>query len=80
MFEDVLDIEEIRTVDSVDEVNRLLQEDWQLIGFHAAPSVATGSSATSIFIMARISEEDYDEDLEDSDLELETYEPLPSSS
>ncbi|GEM_PF-3980512 len=69
MLNEVLDIEEIRTADSVGEANRLLEDGWELIGFHAAPAGQAGAfgAPTTIFVMARVSE-DYDE-YEDADLE-----------
>jgi hypothetical protein len=78
MFDDVLDIEELTTTDSVGEANRLLQQGWDLLGFHPAPAAPGGSfgSATTIFVMARLA--DYDDELDDVDLELEELEPLPS--
>lgn len=78
MLSDVMDIEELRTVDSVGEANRLLQEGWEVLGFHAAP-VSEGTtlgSPTTIFVMARLAE--FDDELEESDLGLEEYQPLPS--
>jgi hypothetical protein len=78
MLDDVLDIEELCTADSVGEANRLLQEGWELLGFHPAPPSQGGTfgSPTTIFVMARLAE--YEDDLDDADLELEEFEPLPS--
>jgi len=81
MFNDLLDIEELCTADSVGEANRLLQEGWELIGFHPAPPTQGGTfgSPTTIFIMARLYDyEDEDEEDADLELELEELEPLTS--
>jgi len=76
MFNDLLDIEELCTADSLGEANRLLQEGWELIGFHPAPAVQPGAfgAPTTIFVLARLAE--YEDELEDADLELEEFEPL----
>lgn len=75
MFNELLDIEEVSTTDSVGEVNRLLQDGWDLIGFHAAPSGQGGAfgSPTTIFVLARIAA--YDDEDEDED-DFDTFEPL----
>lgn len=80
MFSDLLDIEELCTVDSVGEANRLLQEGWDLLGFHPAPPAAGDAfgSPTTIFVMARLYDYDEDEDDEDVELELEELEPVTS--
>ncbi|HEV3310254.1 MAG TPA: hypothetical protein VG815_07035 [Chloroflexota bacterium] len=78
MLNDFADIEELSTADSVGEANRLLDEGWELLGFHPAPPSQGGAfgSPTTIFVMARYAE--WDEDLDESDLVLEELEPLPS--
>lgn len=79
MFSDVLDIEEIRTADSVAEANDLLREGWDLIGFHPAPAAGPQGAhkSATIFVMARL--EEYEDDLDDlDDVGLEEFEPIPS--
>lgn len=78
MFNDILDIEELCTTDSVGEANRLLQDNWDLIGFHPAPPSQGGTfgSPTTVFVMARLW--DFDEEEGESESELEELEPLPS--
>jgi len=79
MFNDLLDIEELCTADSVGEANRLLQEGWELIGFHPAPPSQGGAfgTPTTIFVMAHLYDYEDDED-EEIDIELEELEPLTS--
>jgi hypothetical protein len=76
MLNEIVDIEELTTADSVGEANRLLQEGWQLLGFHPAPPTAESSfgTSTTIFVLARLIE--YDE--EELDVELEEFESQPS--
>lgn len=73
MLNDVLPVEELRTADSVAEANRLLDEGWELLGFHAAPAGGFASSAT-IFVLAKL---DWDEEpvLEDLEARLNPYFP-----
>jgi hypothetical protein len=73
MFNDLLDIEELASVSSVEEANKLLQQGWDLIGFHPAPPVPHGP--TTIFIMARLWDGD-DEDDNDDPVELQGLEQL----
>jgi hypothetical protein len=74
MLNELLDIEEVRTTDSVGEVNRLLQDGWDLIGFHPAPAAQAGTfgGPTTIFVMARVAS--YEEEEEESD--FDTFEPM----
>lgn len=76
MLDEVLDIEEICTAESVGDANRLLQDGWELLGFHPAPAAQGGAfgSPTTIFVMARLAE--YEEELEEEDSALEEFEPL----
>ncbi|HZT97163.1 MAG TPA: hypothetical protein VFB34_10040 [Chloroflexota bacterium] len=60
MFNEMLEIDEVCTADSVAEANRLLQDGWELIGFHPAPSSTVG--ITTIFVLARVSYGDEDEE------------------
>lgn len=66
MLSEIVDIEELATTDSVAEANRLLQDGWDLIGFHAAPALAESSigPASTIFVMARLTEFEDEEDVE----------------
>jgi len=80
MFNELLDIEELCTADSVGEANRLLQDGWDLIGFHPAPAGQSNSvvgNPTTIFILARLYDFEDDEDIEELE-EVEELEPLSS--
>lgn len=79
MFSDLLDIEEVRTTDSTGEVNRLLQDGWDLIGFHAAAGAGAGGgfgAPTTIFVMARVAAYEDDDEDEDEEEDFEPFEPL----
>ena len=81
MFDELLDIEELCTADSVGEANRLLQEGWELLGFHPAPPAQSPSvigSPTTIFVLARLYDYEDEEDAELDLEELERLEPLTS--
>ena len=75
MLDDLLDIEELCTADSVGEANRLLQQGWDLLGFHPAPASPSGAfgAPTTIFVMARLA--DYDDEIDLPNLELEEFSP-----
>lgn len=77
MLNEIIDIEELITTDSVGEANRLLQEGWELLGFHPAPATTNNPSVASatVFVLARLTEYDDEEDL---DIELEEFEPQRS--
>lgn len=75
MLNEMVEIDELTTADSVSEANRLLQEGWELIGFHAAPATTESSfgTSTTIFVLARLSE--YDDEDEEVDIEIEEFQP-----
>lgn len=79
MLNEIVEIEELTTADSVGEANRLIQEGWDLIGFHAAPATTESSfgTSTTIFVLARITEYGDDEDEDELDIEIEEFEAQP---
>lgn len=74
MFSELVEIDEVCTAESVAEANRLLQDGWELIGFHPAP--ASSDASPTVFVLARVSYGEEDEDGEDVDVELEDYQQV----